>query len=36
MNKFVLVSHVVSNMENELREISHSEETRIHHALTQN
>ena len=36
MNKFFLASHVVSDIENELREISHSKEAKLRHALTQN
>ena len=37
-NKFFLISHVVSETENKLREISHSQkkETKIKHALNQN
>ena len=37
-NKFFLISHVVSEIEKELREISQSQkkETKIHHALNQN
>ena len=34
MNRFFLASHVVSGIENELRETSHlrKKETKIHHA----
>ena len=37
-NNFFLISHVVSAIEKELREISHSrkKEIKIHHALNQN
>ena len=37
-NKFFLISHVVSEIEKERREISHSQkkETKIDHALNQN
>ena len=37
-NNFFLISHVVSVIEKELREISHSQkkEIKIHHALNQN